>query len=248
MTTGATDPRPITREAPPLGRPAVLAQSWLDASFLHWRVAPAAIDRLLPTGLRADTLGGDAWIGLIAFSLERTAFGPLPPVPYLGSFPEVNVRTYTVDRAGRRGVFFLSLDASRLAAVLAARALFQVPYTWARMSIARDGDRFEYRSRRIGGRREHCRLVTRADRDAEATDELSVFLTARWGLTTVRGGRLTWRPNAHEPWRTVAAEAEVCRTSLLDRWGLAAVARRRPDSVLFSPGVRTRFATGERID
>lgn len=40
---------------------------------------------------------------------------------------EVNVRLYGVDGQGRRGVVFLSLEASSLPAVLAARALFSLP-------------------------------------------------------------------------------------------------------------------------
>ena len=43
-----------------------------------------------------------------------------PAVPYLGTFPETNVRLYSVDAHGRRGVVFRSLDASRLIPVLMA--------------------------------------------------------------------------------------------------------------------------------
>ena len=34
--------------------------------------------------------------------------------PWLSDFCETNVRTYVVNRAGRPGVWFFSLDASRL--------------------------------------------------------------------------------------------------------------------------------------
>jgi hypothetical protein len=40
----------------------------------------------------------------------------------VSNFCETNVRTYVRDRAGRSGIWFFSLDASRLGAVVTARA------------------------------------------------------------------------------------------------------------------------------
>ena len=77
----------------------------------------------------------------------RRRTGTPRPVPWLGTFLETNVRLYSVDSAGRRGVVFLSLDADRLLVVAAARAGLRVPYRWARMSYARAGDVHTYRSR-----------------------------------------------------------------------------------------------------
>ena len=42
----------------------------------------------------------------------------MPAVPWLSAFPELNVRTYVSPRDGKRGVYFFSLDAARLLAVL----------------------------------------------------------------------------------------------------------------------------------
>ena len=76
---------------------------------------------LLPAGTGPDIFDGVSWVGLIAFRLV----GPLgtgPGLPYFGTFPETNVRFYSVDGAGRQGVVFGSLDAARLPFVLGARA------------------------------------------------------------------------------------------------------------------------------
>ena len=53
--------------------------------------------------------------------------------PWLGSFLETNVRLYSVDSTGRRGVVFLSLDIDRSVVVAGARVAFNVPYRWAAM-------------------------------------------------------------------------------------------------------------------
>ena len=85
---------------------------------------------------------------MIPFRLTEARFGRGPALPYVGSFPETNVRLYSVDAAGRRGVVFRSLESARLAFVLGARWTLGLNYTWARMQIEERGDVISYRSRR----------------------------------------------------------------------------------------------------
>ena len=178
--------------APPLPGRAIIRQRWSDLVFLHWRVEPDTVAPLLPSGTRPDLdANGDTWVGLIPFVLSRSQFlPPLPAVPYFGTFVECNVRLYSIDEAGRRGVVFRSLDAQRALAVLAARALFGLPYRWAAMSMERTAaDRLEYRSRRLegGSVRPSTHIVARPGTTPVDT-ELSRFLTARWGFhERVRG-------------------------------------------------------------
>ncbi|MDQ6658786.1 MAG: DUF2071 domain-containing protein, partial [Actinomycetota bacterium] len=120
----------------PLTTSQIMSQWWRDICFVHWRVDPALIAPRLPQGTRPDTWDGSAWVGLIPFRMVDAGIGNLGPVPRWGTFLEMNVRTYSVDRQGRRGVVFLSLEAERLAVVAAARALLRVPYQWATMSFA----------------------------------------------------------------------------------------------------------------
>lgn len=234
-----TSPDPISRTAPPLhGRP-IASQRWSDLTFLHWRVDPATVAPLLPPGVVPDEHGGGTWLGLIPFLLDRATLFGSPPVPYVGSFVEVNVRLYGVDAEGRRGVIFRSLEASRLLAVLAARAAFGLPYQWARTSLVHDGDVIRYRSQRHGGG-PASRIVARPGERIDA-DPLADFLTARWGMFTTRGGRTIHLPNEHEPWVVHRADLLEFDDELIAAAGLPRVADRAPDSVLFSPGVETRF-------
>src|SRR5690349_16701812 len=138
----------ITAEtARPVAR-AVLGQRWTDLAFLHWAVAPERVAPLLPAGTVPDTLDGVTYAGLIGFRMERVGFLRGPGVPYLGTFCETNVRLYSVDGQGRRGVVFRSLEAERLIPVLVARASLRLPYMWARMRMTREGDQLTYLSRR----------------------------------------------------------------------------------------------------
>ena len=91
MTTASA--HEIDRVAP-TRRPeaaAVMRQRWARLAFLHWRVAPEEVQRLLPTGLTLDTFDGEAWVGLVPFVVTGARPALLPPVPGLSRFDEVNV-------------------------------------------------------------------------------------------------------------------------------------------------------------
>jgi uncharacterized protein YqjF (DUF2071 family) len=234
----------IQSTATPLAGRVILSQDWLRVSFLHWRVPSDVVAPLLPAGTRPDEFDGSSWVGLIAFRMARFTLVPGPALPYIGDFPEINVRLYTVDDEGRRGVLFRSLEASRALTVLGARTVMNVPYEWARMSIRRTPDRaaIDYRSTRLTGRRPSARIVVRPSPEVVADDPLADFLTARWGMHTVLRGRTRYLPNEHEPWPLRRASLVSLVDELVAAGGLPGVTERPPDSVLYSPGVHARFA------
>lgn len=244
-------PQELTRTAPPLRGGVVAAQEWRQLSFVHWRVDAETVAPLLPPGVVPDVFDGSSWVGLIAFELGAARVGPFPPAPRWGSFTEVNVRLYGVDERGRRGVVFRSLEASSLPAVLAARALFSLPYMWARTAQREVPGGWEYASRRIdarpGRRGPRFRLGVAVDRTRVVEDDLSMFLTARWGLFQGRRGRTQWLPNEHEPWMLHPARLTSLRDELCAAAGLPGIVGGPPDSVLFSPGVTSRFGRGESL-
>lgn len=240
-----TDAEPLSATAPPLAGPVLASQRWSELCFLHWRVSSDQVAPLLPPGLRPDECAGSSWVGLIPFFLDRATLWGSPPVPYVGAFAEVNVRLYAVDAQGRRGVVFRSLEASRLLAVLAARASFSLPYFWARSALRVDGDQRSAESRRhVSGlaHRSRIRVGDRVD-----PGELDVFLTSRWGMFVRRFGRTIFVPNEHEPWELHNAELLELEDDLLASAGFPGIAGTPPDSVLWSPGITTRFGRPRRV-
>jgi uncharacterized protein YqjF (DUF2071 family) len=220
-----------------------MSQSWRDLAFLHWRVSPEAVAPLLPPHTRPDVHDGSSWVGLIPFRMVGAGVGSGPAVPWLGSFAETNVRLYSVDEQGRRGIVFRTLEASRLAVVIGARVVFALPYAWARMRVDETDGVLTYASRR---RWPHCRdattrVVVRPGARRPAGDPLDDFLTARWGLHTRAFGRTLYVPNRHETWPLHDAELLRLDDGLVEACGLPGVSARPPDSVLFSRGVRTVF-------
>jgi uncharacterized protein YqjF (DUF2071 family) len=236
--------QPVTATAPDLPGVTIMGQAWRDLTFLHWRVAPDVVAPLLPPGTRPDVHDGSSWVGLIPFRMVGAGIGRGPAVPWLGSFAETNVRLYSVDERGRRGVVFRTLEASRLAVVLGARAAFALPYAWARMRVVERDGVLTYTSRRRwpGPRTAATRVVVRPGERLAAGCPLDDFLTARWGLHTHAYGRTFYVPNRHETWPLQRADLLRLDDALLGAAGLPGIAERPPDSVLFSRGVRTVFA------
>jgi uncharacterized protein YqjF (DUF2071 family) len=232
---------PISSAAPELTGRVMMNQSWCDVTFLHWAVAPEQVADRMPAGVRPDTLDGVTYVGLIPFRMMGAGIGRGPGVPWLGSFLETNVRLYSVDDTGRRGIVFLSLDASRAAVVAGARAAYGLPYRWARMRHRVDGDVHTYDARlRRPGRRPTSHVVIRARGRREST-ELDDFLSARWGLHVRWWGRTSYVPNRHETWPVHDAEVVALDDELMASVGLPELAARPPDHVAFSPGVHTDF-------
>src|SRR5688572_17977314 len=122
-------------------------QSWLDLLFLHWPVPAAALRPLIPAALELQERDGAAWLGLVPFRMEGVMRRPLPDLPWVSAFPELNVRTY-VELDGKPGVWFLSLDATNALAVWAARRFFHLPYFRADMRLSQSGDSIDYVSAR----------------------------------------------------------------------------------------------------
>jgi uncharacterized protein YqjF (DUF2071 family) len=232
----------LTPTAPRSAGRTVFTQGWRDLAFLHWAAEPEIVAPLLPPGTRPDVHEGRSYVGLIPFRMRRIGLLGSPGLPYVGSFLETNVRLYSVDEQGRRGVVFRSLEADRLLPVLAARWIAGLPYTWARMRITREGDRITYASRRRwpGPAGAHSRIELQVGTRLDDAGPLAAFLTARWGLHQRAGGRTAFWPNEHPEWPLHSAELVACDEDLIRAAGLPGVSG-APDSVLFSPGVDVRF-------
>jgi uncharacterized protein YqjF (DUF2071 family) len=241
-------PAGFDREAPPLSGPVVMNQDWRDLTYLHWALDPARVAPLLPAGVSPDVLGGVTYLGLVPFRMARAGLGRRGRVPYLGDFLETNLRLYTIDSSGRRGVHFLTLDCERALVTLGARAAFGVPYRWATMrhqvEIGASTVVHHYRSR---VRAEGASLELSVEvGDRVEPDDLDVFLSARWGLHTRVLGRTAYVPNEHEPWPLHRASVLALRGTLLEQAGFGDLDGRAPDHVAFSPGVHTVFGLPRR--
>jgi len=248
-------PRPL-----PSGR-WIMTQRWNDLLFAHWPIPASQLAPLLPRGLQVDTYQGSGWLGVVPFWMDRIKVRGIPPLPSARSFPELNLRTYVRDQeSGAAGVYFFSLDAASLLAVIGGRALYNLPYHWARMRLEQiSGRDFVFESRRRFRRqcvefKARYRGLGPTRKLAESRPgSLEYFLTERYCLFTSNRAGLSVRANVHHvPWPLEDAEADIERNDLALAIGIALPSERpilhysRRLAVYIWPAELVKPATGRR--
>lgn len=202
--------------------PWILRQTWCDLLFAHWPIRASILRPLVPPDLEIQEYDGISWIGVIPFRIEGLMLRTLPDMPLISAFPEINVRLY-VERGGKPGVWFLSLDAGSRLAVRAARLFFFLPYFYARMECRTDDHAIAYRSERAeDGRVRFAASYKPVSEPCESTPgSLEHFLTERYCLYAQGPGGVIFRTEVHhQPWPLQRAEAEFTFNEMAAAHGL----------------------------
>lgn len=216
-------------------QPIVMRPGWHHLLFLHWRVRPETLRPLIPSQLEIDTFDGWAYVGLVPFAMSRVRpnWLPTPLSRFSDRFSETNVRTYVrlrdVGAGGEQpGVWFWSLDAANLPAVLAARVWFNLPYFWAQMKLEHQSDTIHYSSRRLwpAPREAGCKVLCRPCGQAEAAQQgtLEHFLVERYRLYSQKGSHIFCGRVQHAPYSLQRAQVLSLNENLLQAAGIV-----RPD-------------------
>jgi uncharacterized protein YqjF (DUF2071 family) len=201
----------------------IMYQCWDKLLFLHWPLPAESLRPLIPEPLVIDTFDGVAWVSITPFTMwgVRPVFSP--PLPVLSRSHELNVRTY-VHLDGFPGIWFFSLDANNLLAVLGARLTFHLPYFYARMNLEQRDRTLRFTSRRIHPRAapaEFEAVWTVGDRLPQPEpDSLDFFLTERYALYSAREDALYRARIFHRPWPLHKARLLSCRSTMIESQGL----------------------------
>ena len=160
-----------------------MRQWWGKLLFMHWPVAPRLLRSLVPPHLSIDTYDGQAWIGVVPFTMWGVRPYFTPRVPGLSAFHELNVRTY-VHYDGVPGVLFLSMEINNPIARWGGRQFYSLPYYDAEITLRQQEQKILYSSHRTSP------PTPSADFDAEwtfgerlpatAPASLDFFLTERY--------------------------------------------------------------------
>jgi uncharacterized protein YqjF (DUF2071 family) len=210
------------RTAPMPTAPWIMVQKWHDLLFAHWSVPLEKLRSLVPRELGLDLRDGKAYVAVAPFWMSGIRGRAMPILPGLHTFPELNVRTY-VTYQGIPGVYFFSLDAASRIAVKGARAFYGLPYFFAQMSVLNNSEKFFYTCQRVDHpkpaelRARYWPIAEPRVRDAKS---LEAFLTERYCLYTVRGGRVFRAYIHHLPWKLQDAQAEFEVNTMAQAAGL----------------------------
>ena len=102
-------------------------QEWNNALFLHWQVPLDLLRPLVPESLNIDVFEGNAYVSLVAFTMQKIRPRNLPALAFVSDFEEINIRTY-IEHNNKKGVYFLNIEAEKQLSVFIARALSGLPY------------------------------------------------------------------------------------------------------------------------
>ncbi len=215
--------------------PVFLFQDWHNLLFLHWEVPPQVLQPLVAPELTIDTFEGNAYVGLVPFTLSGVRPVLTPPLPWISSFHEINVRTYVRLRGRDPGVWFFSLDASSAIAVAAARAAYHLPYFHATMELHVSDDNpplIDFQSRRngthgAGPANAHIRYAPMDGIVKQASPgTIEHFLIERYIVYTIdEEHRLCRARLQHQPYPIQRADVLECEETMIWAAGI-----RRPAS------------------
>jgi uncharacterized protein YqjF (DUF2071 family) len=134
-------------------------------------------------------------------------------------------------------VWFFSLEATSWLAVQAARTGWSLPYHHATMSVAREGEKVTYASkRRAGGGTFDATYTIGAPLGPSRPGTLQHFLLERYYLLAKKGGQVLEGQVHHVPYPAHHVEIDRLDTTLIEAAGLPAQ-KGPPVTAHFSPGV-----------
>jgi len=220
-------------------------QRWCDLLFVHWTVPVAALRRLVPEWLAIDLFEGRAYVTMIPFRIVESRPAGFPQA-LSTHFLEANLRTYVRAPDGQAGIYFFSLEASSVLAVVGARLLYALPYYLAAMSAVTTGARTTYTSRRLIGRPAWLDATYVVSEPAgSSADAIDHFLVERYLLYVHRGRALYRTRVRHAPYPLKRVTLERLDQTLVEAAGLP-----NPGPVSachFSPGVDVHIYWHERV-
>ncbi|MEI6709998.1 MAG: DUF2071 domain-containing protein [Actinomycetota bacterium] len=205
-------------------RLVLMRQTWANIVWCHWPVPVEELQAILPRGLEPDVFDGQAWVGLVPFSMQNLRipgpFGFITRLLRSANFGEVNVRTYVKGPDGRTGVWFCTLDADSMAAVATANAAFGLPYRVAKTSFTHEKGLLRWYSQRRGDRAIASLEVKLGDAPSRpSASGLETFLFERYSLYSIWHGILIRGELSHVPWTVKPVDLVSVETHTLEAAG-----------------------------
>jgi uncharacterized protein YqjF (DUF2071 family) len=230
-------------------RPWIMSQRWDDLLFMHWPVEIDALRALVPAELELDVHDATAWVTITPFYLSTLRPRGIRFLPWVSEFAELTVRTYVrVD--DKPGVYFFSLDAGSMFAVIGARTAFHLPYFRAAVNVRRESDgSITYKSRRLQAGPPVLFSGLYAPTGPAARSKpgsLDHWLTERYCHYTLDDERTVYRVEInHAPWLLQPARIEIRDNTMASAAGITLPDV--PPRVSFSKRVDVVVWNGERV-
>ena len=224
--------------------PLIMHQNWSHLLFLHWKVDKEFIQNKLPEGLWVDTFQGEAYVSVLPFYLTQLKVPPLPHVPLLTDFLEVNVRTYVIDKEGNPGVWFFSLDINSWVGMAVGNIIFSLPYHKACIQ-SKVVDSTVYFSGHRSDVYFEFEYTPENDSYNSKADSLDFFLTERYLLYTLHHGKLYAGRVHHSAYYLSSIKSLKLNANLLGSNGIHF--SNKPDYLMYTAGLHVEFFKFQKV-
>ncbi len=204
-------------------------QEWNDAVFLHWKVDPIQLLELVPKDLEIQVINNSAWVSLVAFNMEKIRPRYFPAFPPISNFHEINIRTY-VKFKEKTGVYFLSIEGSKIHSCKIAKSLSELPYQYSKMK--RNEGNFFSENKILNNQFD---LKYKVGKKQDYKSELDLFLTERYALFQDSNNRLNEFEIHHIPWPFYEVEIKKLSSNYSE---FPDFFQNQPDLAHYSPGVQ----------
>ncbi|MFJ1473726.1 YqjF family protein [Capnocytophaga cynodegmi] len=173
----------------------VYYQEWNRALFLHYKVPYESLRELVPNDLYLDSYDEDYYVSLVAFTMEKIRPKYLPSVGFISDFDEINVRTY-VEKNGKKGVYFLNIEAGKMLSTLIAKSLSGLPYEFS--SMKRTENQYISHNKK---KNFHFETAFEIGNHISQKTELDLWITERYCLFLDSDNTLYRYDIHHEEWK-----------------------------------------------
>lgn len=204
-------------------------QEWNKAVFLHWKVAIDELRTCVPGNLEIDLFEGEAWVSVVAFTMNKIRPRILPAFSPVSDFDEINIRTY-VRRNNKQGVYFLSIEGGKLLSCKIARGLSGLPYRYSGMK--REKGKYVSTNESFG---DVLKLSFITGETLLQKDSLDKWLTERYALFQDVGQDIREFDIHHIEWPLKKIDVEELTLSCPR---FSALVKGQPDKIHYSPGVQ----------
>jgi uncharacterized protein YqjF (DUF2071 family) len=107
-----------------------LRAKWQNLIMANYEIDPSLLTPYLPKGVELDYFQDKVYISLVGFLFKNTSLFSIP-IPFMGTFEEVNLRFYVVRKTGnelKRGVVFINETVPNKIVALVANKLYKEHY------------------------------------------------------------------------------------------------------------------------
>lgn len=108
-----------------------LKAHWENIIMANYEIEPDILTPFLPKGVELDLFQEKAYVSLVGFMFKKTKLFTIP-IPFLGTFEEINLRFYVVRKEGnqiKRGVVFINETIPYKLVAWVANKLYKEHYT-----------------------------------------------------------------------------------------------------------------------